>query len=72
MLLWNTVKFAHMALRLVPKILNPVDMIFLVCKELRMVDAEMLELRYIQYIVAAPTVGINNAIWHHLALNNRE
>jgi len=31
---WNTVKFAHMALRLAAEILNPVDVIMLVGKEL--------------------------------------
>ena len=29
---WGTVEFAHMALRLVPEILNPVDVVFLVGK----------------------------------------
>ena len=48
MFLWDTVEFTHMALRLVPKILNPVDMILLVCKELGMVDPEMLKVRHIK------------------------
>jgi len=33
MLFWNTNKLAHTTLGLVPKILNAIDMIFLVCKE---------------------------------------
>ena len=58
----NTVEFSHMALGLVPKILNPVNVILLVCKELGMVDPEVMKIRYIQHVVAAPTVGINDAI----------
>jgi hypothetical protein len=50
MFLWDTVEFTHMALRLVPKILNPVDMILLVCKELGMVDPEMLKVRHIKWV----------------------
>ena len=56
MLLWNTIKFAHMALSLVPKILYAVDVISLVCKKLGMIDAKMLKVRYIQRVITAPTV----------------
>ena len=48
MSLWNTVEFTHVALGLVPKVLNPVDVIFLVCKEFRVVDPEVFEVRHIQ------------------------
>ena len=56
MLLWNTVEFTHMTLCLVPEILNPVDVILLVCKEFGMVDPEVLEVRHVQDVVASPTV----------------
>jgi len=36
MLLRNTIKFAHMALSLVPKILYAVDVISLVCKKCKL------------------------------------
>ena len=58
----NTVEFAHVALGLVPEILNPVDVIFLVGKELGMVDPKVVEIRYIQHIVSAPAIRINNAV----------
>ena len=54
--LGNTVEFAHMTLRLVPKILNPVDVVLLVCKEFGMVDPEMFEVRYIKDVVASPAI----------------
>ena len=62
MLFRNTVEFTHVALGLVPKILNPVDVIALVCKEFVMVDPKMMEIRYVQDIVTAPAIRINNAI----------
>ena len=37
-------------------------MIVAVCEELRMVDTEVMEVRHIQHIIAAPAVGINDAI----------
>ena len=67
MRLGTTVKFTHVALGLIPEILNAIDVIVPVCKELRMVDTEVMEVRPIQYIIAAPAVGINDAIRSHLS-----
>ena len=58
MFLRNTVEFAHVTLGLVPEILNPVDVIFLVCKKFGMIDPEVMEGRYVQYIVTAPAIRI--------------
>ena len=71
MLLGNTVKLPHMTLRLVPKILDTVDMILFVCKKFGMVDAKMLKVRDVQDVVTAPTVRIDDTIRHHLAFNDR-
>ena len=71
MLLGNPVEFTHVTLRLVPEILNAVDVIPLVGKELGMVDPKMLEVRHIQHIVACPAVGINDAVRHHFTLDDR-
>ena len=40
--------------------LDPVDVIFLVCKPFRMIDTEMLEFRYIQYVTTSPAVLIDD------------
>jgi hypothetical protein len=42
--LWNTVEFAHIPFGLVPEILNAVDVIMTVCKELGMVDTKVVEI----------------------------
>jgi|TARA_B110000881_G_scaffold189249_1_gene179724 hypothetical protein len=70
--LWDTVEFAHVALRLVPKVLNPVDVVLLVCKEFGVVDSKVLEVRNIQYVVGFPAVPINNAVRDDLAFDNRD
>ena len=72
MSLWDTVEFAHVALRLVPKVLNPVDVVLLVCKEFGVVDSKVLEVRNIQYVVGFPAVPINNAVRDDLAFDNRD
>jgi len=40
MLFGNTIEFTHMALGLVPEILDAIDMVVTVCKEFGMVDPE--------------------------------
>ena len=50
-----------MTFGLVPEILNAVDVIMTVCKELRMINAKVAEIGYIQHVVAAPTVRIDDA-----------
>ena len=72
MSLWDTVEFAHVALRLVLKVLNPVDVVLLVCKEFGVVDSKVLEVRNIQYVVGFPAVPINNAVRDDLAFDNRD
>ena len=60
-----------MTLRLVPEILNTVDVILLVCKELGMVDPEVFEARNIQHVIAFPAIGIDDTVGHDLALYDR-
>ena len=43
MRLGNTVEVTHVALGLVPEILDAVDVIVAVCEDLRMVEAEVME-----------------------------
>ena len=69
MRLGNTVEFTHVALGLIPEILNAIDVIVAICEELRMVDTEEMEVRRIQHIIAGPAVGINDAVRDHLDLS---
>ena len=60
MLFGNTIEFTHMALGLVAEILDAIDVVVAVSKELGMVDPEMVEVRNIQPVVAFPTVAIDD------------
>ena len=44
MRLRNTVEFTHMALRLVPEILDTVNMRLIGCKEFGMIDPEVMKI----------------------------
>ena len=72
MSLWDTVEFAHVALRLVPKVLNPVDVVLLVCNEFGVVDSKVLEVRNIQYVVGFPAVPINSAVMDYISFDNSD
>lgn len=65
MRLRNTVKFTHMMLRLVPEILDTIDVIlsvFFVDKLSAVVDSVMLKIARIQYIVAGEIINVDNAV----------
>ena len=69
---WYSVVAAHMSLRLVPKVLNAVDMAFLFDECFRMIDADVVELRDIQHIVGSETVGVDNAVRLDAIPNNSQ
>ncbi len=60
-----------MTLRLIPEILDPVDVVLPLSEEFRVVDPIVLKLRNIQRVITPPTVRINDAIGHDFALDNR-
>ena len=72
MLDWNTVKFSHVTLGLVPKVFDPIDMIFLLGKHLGMINAVVFEPRYIQDIIPAPAIGIDDAVGLNIFPNDRQ
>ena len=71
MRLRNPIEFTHMTFRLVPEVLDPVDVIARICKRPGVVDPEVFEVRHIQHIVGLPAVRIDDAIRHHLAFYYR-
>lgn len=64
MRLGHTVKFAEVALGLIPKILDAIDMVFPGGKELGVVDPQMPEARHIQSIVAGQRITIDDGVRH--------
>ena len=57
---------------MVPKILNPIDVVLLVCKAFGVVDSKMCKVRNIQLGVGLPAVRIDNAVRNDLAVDNRD
>ena len=56
---------------LIPKIPNAVNVVLAVSKFLGMVDAVMGKTAHVQLVVAAQTIGINNAVRHDFLFDNR-
>ena len=56
-----------MALSLVPEIIDPVDVVPIFRKGLRVVDADVSELRDVQHIVAAEAIGAGDTVRLDLA-----
>ena len=66
------IKSSEMSLCLVPKILNAVDMIFLVCKQLGVIDAHVVKVRHIEGVIGTKSICVNNTIRLYFFLNNRQ
>ncbi len=67
----HPIETTQMALRLVPKSLNPVDMIPPPRKALAVVDSEAPQITDIQRIVAPPPIRIHNTVRCHFARDER-
>ena len=67
----NSVVFAQDAFCLIPKILNAVNVVLTVGKFLGMVDTVMDKTAYIQLVIAAQAIRVNNAVRHDFLFDNR-
>ena len=56
-----------MALGLVPEIIDPVDVVPIFRRSLRVVDADVTELRDVQHIVAVEAIGADDTVRLDLA-----
>ena len=67
----NTIEASQMTLRLVPEVLDAIDMVSGFNKLLRVIDAVMSELRDIQGIIAQKAIRIDNAVRFDCPSNDR-
>jgi hypothetical protein len=67
----EAIEAPQMMLRLVPEILDAVDIVSGFNKFLRVINAVMLELRNIQSIIAQKTIRIDNAVCLDCLSNDR-
>ena len=68
----NSIEWAHVSFGLVPEVLNAVDVIGLISKELRVVNAQMTELRDIQCIIRSEAVSVDDRIRFDFVSNDRK
>jgi hypothetical protein len=61
-LLFDAVEPAHVALGLVPKVLDSIDVIPLISEEPRVVDAAVVEGAHVKGIVGSEGIGVNDAV----------
>lgn len=71
-LLIDPIIFSECSFRLVPKVLNAIDVIVFTASELfSVIDSEMFKLAHIQCIVTLITIRINKAVRLDFTLDNR-
>ena len=71
MLFINPIIFSECSLRLIPEVLNAIDVIgFTTSKFFRVIDSEMFELAHIQGIVTSIAISINKAVRLDFTLDN--
>ena len=69
-LLLDTIKFPQMSLRLIPEILDSVDMIFPLGKQGGVINPSMMKRGNIQRVIALQGVRIHHTIGHHFLMND--
>ena len=67
---FDTIKFAQASLRLVPEILDAVDVVPFVREQLRMVDPQVMEVGYVERVIGPPGISINDAVGSDFFLND--
>ena len=61
-----------MPLRLVPEILDPIDVIGFIGKQFPVVDPVMVELGNVEHIIGSEAVGTDDGIGPHLVPDDRK
>jgi len=71
-LLIDSIILSECSFRLIPEVLNAIDVIVFTASELfRVIDSEMFKLAHIQCIVTSIAIRINKAVRLDFTLNNR-
>ena len=69
-MLWDAVVAPEMTFRLVPEVLDAVDVVAVLGEELGVIDADVVEVRDIEYVVSLEAVCVDNAFGFDLAFND--
>src|SRR5271167_85234 len=66
----DTVESSHMPLGLIPEVLDAVDVVVLIGEELGVVDAVVLEAGYVEHVVGAEGVRVDNAVGYDFGVED--
>ena len=69
-MLWNAVVAPEMTFRLVPEVLDTVDVVAVLGEELGAIDADVVEVRDIECVVSLEAVCVDNAVGFDFAFND--
>ena len=67
----DAVETTHMTLGLIPEVLDAVDVVLLIGEQLGVVDAVVFEAGYIEHVVGAEGIGVDDAVGNDLVLDDR-
>ena len=68
----DAVVSSEMAFRLVPKVLDAIDVVSVDRKNLRMIDAMVVELRDVEDVIGPEVVGVDDAIRQNTLSHNSQ
>ena len=66
----DAIETTHMTLGLIPEVLDAVDVVLLIGEQLGVVDAIVLETRYVEHVVGAKGSGVDDAVGDDLVLDD--
>ena len=70
--LWDAVVASEVSFGLVPEVLDPVDVVAVFGKQLRVVDPDMMEVRDIEDIISPEAVRVDDTGGPYFTLNDGE
>jgi hypothetical protein len=66
----NAFETTHMALSLVPEVLDAIDVVFLIGEEFGVVDAGVPEAGHVEHVVGVEGVRVDDRVGHHLGVED--
>lgn len=68
----DSIELAHVPFGLVPKVFDSVDVVLLIGKQLRVVDAMVMKVRHVERVVGPERIGVDDRVGFDLLLDDRQ
>ena len=66
----DAVETTHMTLGLIPEVLDAIDVVLLIGEQLGVVDAVVLETRYIEHVIGTKGIGVDDTVGDNLVFDD--